>query len=100
MQSNIPFIKGRTVVFEPEAEDTIERLSNQYPRIYEGVAGIEWALSNEPEQFPMVENSSLRKALMKPSTGVPELQFWFTFSGTTVRILVAETLPNESERED
>ena len=72
------------------ADQEIERLRVGCVRLDEALAGLEWALSNNPEAFPLLDGTKLRMAPIAPAPDVPEIRIWFTFDDRTVNVLCAE----------
>jgi len=87
---------GRTVVYGPLFDGEIERLKPRYPRLEEALTGLEWALSNRPEIFPLLYGSRLRMATIDPAPGVPYMRVWFTSTEREVHVIFAE----ECEEDD
>ena len=97
MPGNVESWTGRTVIYDPTCERDLDRLRFQYPRVGASVAGIEWALSNSPEQFPKLYGSSLRMAKGHAVHGVPRLRIWFTFDDSTATVLCVEPSGDEED---
>ena len=94
---------GRTVIYEHAPDKEIARLSSKYKRLEEAQAGLEWALSNEPEIFPSLPyggKQELRMATIDYLPDVPKMRIWFTFTDQIVRVLSVETLEPEMDDTD
>ena len=65
----------------------------QYERLDEAMEATRFALCREPELFPLVLGTHIRRLRLSACLGVPECDIWFTFDDRCVRLLHIETLP-------
>lgn len=65
---------ARTVRYEHSFDEDAKRIAFDCRRLYEAIAGAEWAIARSPEKFPLLPNTELRKVDLKSLTG---LCLWF-----------------------
>ena len=85
----------RTIRDENLYKKNIEALKVDWKRLDEALLGVQMALSNAPELFPLVPgtgNPGLRRLKLVGFPGVPPLSIFFTFTDEEVHLHAAEII--------
>lgn len=79
----------RDVRREPLFLEQIDALGITSQRLEEALAGMDYALSRQPEAFPKVPHTSFSRALLHIE-GLPALRVFFTYDAVLVRLISVE----------
>ncbi len=81
------------IIEEESFRRCIDELRIEYKRLDEAMDGVRFALCRQPETFPLVLGTYIRRVRLESCLGIPDCDVWFTYDKQCVRLIHLEVLP-------
>lgn len=83
----------REIIEEDSYKERLKNLRVSYEDIDRAFEEVAWTLARNPEVFPSIPGTPLRRLRIAGTVRMPPLNIWFTASHNSVRLLWVEEAP-------
>lgn len=86
--------RQRSIVYEPNAQSTVDWLEGQYPDFRDQIAAFEFAVSRDPEECHRVDDTRLYVQKLYGLNRTPRIRVWFWFDEETITVVEVDSEPH------